>query len=128
MLQQGLEELIGRKSEKLYRYKGVVAVQGYADKFVFQGVHMLCNSGFVTGARWGNEKRVSKFVFIGVELDRDELTALFEACKATPLRFAEGDKIYANCEGWHPGVIVAVWEDGNPYRILLHDGEDTEVL
>jgi G3E family GTPase len=66
-LQQKLNELLETKSEQLYRYKGVLAVKGKAEKFVFQGVHMLLSGAFVETALWQpGEKRRSKFVFIGV--------------------------------------------------------------
>ena len=34
------------KGEDLFRYKGVLAVKGMDQKFVFQGVHMLFGGGF----------------------------------------------------------------------------------
>jgi hypothetical protein len=39
-------------------------VKGFPDKFVFQGVHMLFDGDFVTPWK-EDEKRISKFVFIG---------------------------------------------------------------
>lgn len=39
------------------------------------------------------EERVSKFVFIGKNLDRDELASKFVSCKAGDLRFAVGDVV-----------------------------------
>lgn len=85
---------------------------------------MLLNSEF-TNVRWKeNEKRVSKLVFIGVNLDHEEIEAVFEACKAKPLRFKVDTKVLANVGGWQPGTIVKVWDEGNPYRIRLNVGNE----
>jgi G3E family GTPase len=54
-----------------FRYKGVLAVMGHEEKFVFQGVHMLFDGNFSECWREG-EKRESKFVFIGKDLVHDE--------------------------------------------------------
>lgn len=52
------------------------------------------------------------------------------------LRFAVGDSVlakhartpkYANSEGYTPGTILKVWDDGNAYRIELHDDKATNV-
>lgn len=122
-LQHKLNELLETKSEELYRYKGVIAVKGKAEKFVFQGVHMLLTGGFIQTAVWRpEEKRRSKFVFIGVDLDYDELAAVFDGCKASPLRFKVGDFVHANTGKWEKGTIIELWDDGNPYRIRLNTG------
>lgn len=134
-LQNKLQDLLATKSEKLYRYKGILAVAGDDEKFVFQGVHMLMSGGFVDGAEWReNDKRCSKFVFIGVDLNHDELQGIFESCRALPLRFKVGDLVLANVGGFVMGTIMAVWDEGNPYRVKLIDGnevwcpEDTDVF
>lgn len=58
---------------KMYRYKGVLAMQGTNRKVIFQGVHQLMGSDL--GPEWGkNEPRISKMVFIGVDLPKDILT------------------------------------------------------
>jgi G3E family GTPase len=53
-------------------------------RFVFQGVHMLLDmnsSADGVGKPWAaGEKRVNKLVFIGKNLDREELTSNFKAC------------------------------------------------
>ena len=67
-----------------YRSKGIFAIEGTDDTFVFQGVHMMMTMS--TSAEgvikpWGeNEKRVNKIVFIGKNLDRDEIKTAFEGC------------------------------------------------
>ncbi len=65
-----------------YRYKGIIAVKGFDEKFVFQGVHMLFDGDFMGQWKEG-EKRESKFVFIGKGLDREELTEGFRKCTET---------------------------------------------
>ena len=80
-----LEGWIGRlmqnKAEDLFRYKGVLAVKGMDQKFVFQGVHMLF-SGEPLEA-WGvDEVRESRLVFIGRNLKFEELDAGLKDCLA----------------------------------------------
>merc|ERR1719350_389785 len=83
--QQKLNEWIGwllkEKGIDLFRSKGVLAVKGMKEKFVFQAIHMLfANSQ--EGA-WGEgEERRCKMVFIGKNLSRDELTSGFMKCMA----------------------------------------------
>jgi len=61
------------------RMKGVVAVQGIEEKFVFQAVHMLFQSDMFE--KWKlDEERVSKMVFIGRNPNRQELTDSFNSC------------------------------------------------
>ena len=45
-LERWIGELMQTKGEDLFRYKGVLAVKGMDQKFVFQGVHMLFGGGF----------------------------------------------------------------------------------
>ena len=40
-LERWIGELMREKGQDLFRYKGVLAVKGMDQKFVFQGVHML---------------------------------------------------------------------------------------
>jgi len=63
----------------IYRMKGVLAISGSPEKFVYQGVHMLFDGEF--HGNWGEgEKRCSKLVFIGKNLDKDKLQKDFEKC------------------------------------------------
>merc|ERR1719476_792060 len=73
--------LLKEKGVDIFRTKGVLAVKGMREKFVFQAIHMLfANSQ--EGA-WGpGEERRCKMVFIGKNLDREELTKGFMACMA----------------------------------------------
>ena len=71
--------LLNDRWEDLYRMKGVLAIEGCDERYVFQGVHALFE-GMPDRAWKSDEKRASKLVFIGKELDRDELQRDFEAC------------------------------------------------
>jgi G3E family GTPase len=57
---------------KMLRYKGVLNMKGTDRKVIFQGVHQLMGSDL--GPEWKpGEPRVSKMVFIGIDLPRDIL-------------------------------------------------------
>jgi G3E family GTPase len=57
---------------RMLRYKGVLDMDGTDRKVIFQGVHQLMGSDL--GPVWAEgEPRVSKMVFIGLELPRDIL-------------------------------------------------------
>jgi len=57
---------------RMLRYKGVLDMKGTERKVIFQGVHQLMGSDL--GPPWGDgEPRVSKMVFIGIDLPRDIL-------------------------------------------------------
>jgi len=85
VVQQKLNEWIGwllkEKGVDLFRSKGVLAVKGMKQKFVFQAIHMLfANSQ--EGEWLPDEERRCKMVFIGKNLDRNELTDGFMKCMA----------------------------------------------
>ncbi|MBT9552913.1 MAG: GTP-binding protein [Hydrogenophaga sp.] len=57
---------------RMLRYKGVLDMQGTDRKVIFQGVHQLMGSDL--GPAWAEgEPRVSKMVFIGLDLPKDIL-------------------------------------------------------
>merc|ERR1712056_52996 len=85
VVQQKLNEWIGwlleEKGVDLFRSKGVLAVKGMKQKFVFQAIHMLfANSQ--EGAWEEGEERRCKMIFIGKNLSREELTSVFMKCMA----------------------------------------------
>jgi G3E family GTPase len=125
MMNRWIERLITEDGANLYRYKGVLAVKGKDEKFVFQGVGMLFTGSF-EGQWKKNETRESRFVFIGKNLDTEFLKAGFEACKVTEeLRFPVGTVVEANCGTFMKGKILKQWDDGNAYRIkLVDDGNE----
>jgi G3E family GTPase len=71
-----LEDFLGAVVQvygpRMLRYKGVLDMQGTDRKVIFQGVHQLMGSDL--GPAWvEGEQRVSKMVFIGLDLPRDIL-------------------------------------------------------
>jgi G3E family GTPase len=76
-----LGNLLMTKGPDIFRMKGIIAVQGEADRFVFQGVHMLFDGR--PDRPWGNTPRSSQLVFIGRHLDRQELHDGLAACLAS---------------------------------------------
>jgi len=123
-LQNWIGELLQQKGSELYRYKGIISVIGFDRKFVFQGVHEMFDGDFMD--EWPADKpRISKFVFIGKDLDRAMLEEGFQKCIAKPLRFNVGDVVEARVKGgFKQGVILKTWDNGNPYRIKI---EETQV-
>ena len=96
-LSEWISVLLRTKGADLFRYKGVMACKGMDNKYIFQGVGMLFSGGF-SALKWeADEARECRFVFIGRNLDRDELMAGVNACRVdnNPLRFAVGDSVFA---------------------------------
>ena len=66
---------------KMLRYKGVLYMKGSERKVVFQGVHQLMGSDL--GPKWApGEEKMSKLVFIGIDLPREVLEQGLEQCLA----------------------------------------------
>ena len=128
-LERWIGELMRDKGEDLFRYKGVLAVKGMDKKFVFQGVHMLFGGGFSSEvAPWKEgETRECRFVFIGRNLDHEELQQGLMDCKAEELRFNVGDTVYANIGEFTEGRILKCWDEGNPYRVEIQNSERSNV-
>ena len=128
-LERWIGELMQSKGEDLFRYKGVLAVKGMDQKFVFQGVHMLFGGGFSSEvAPWKEgEARECRFVFIGRNLDDEELQKGLMDCKAEELRFNVGDTVYANIGEFTEGRILKCWDEGNPYRVEIQNEERSNV-
>ena len=64
---------------KMLRYKGVLYMKGSDKKVIFQGVHQLMGSDM--GPKWApGEKKQSKMVFIGIDLQKDILLQGLEQC------------------------------------------------
>ena len=69
-LEDFLGAMVNIYGPKMLRYKGVLHMKGTERKVIFQGVHQLMGSDL--GPAWGDgEKRVSKMVFIGIDLPQD---------------------------------------------------------
>ncbi|MCQ4315287.1 GTP-binding protein [Stutzerimonas zhaodongensis] len=74
-----LGPLLASKGQDILRTKGILNIAKDKRRFVFQAVHMLLDGG--PDRPWqSNEKRQTEIVFIGRNLDRDELTAGLKGC------------------------------------------------
>ena len=77
-----LGDLLAQRWQDMYRMKGVLAIQGYDERYVIQGVHALFEGA--CDRPWGaKDARGSKLVFIGKKLEEKELRLGFEACLAS---------------------------------------------
>lgn len=64
------------------RSKGILSLKGQDRRYVFQGIHMVMDSDW--GPQWqSDEPRSSRLVFIGRNLDDQELQGAFNACIAS---------------------------------------------
>ena len=77
--QRWMKRLLAEKGTDIFRMKGVLAIASSEEKFVYQGVHMIFTGEFDSAWAEG-EERVSKLVFIGKNLDHEELKSDFAAC------------------------------------------------
>ena len=128
-LERYIGKLMREDGEKLFRYKGVLAVKGIDEKYVFQGVHMLFGGDFSRdiGLWKEGETRECRFVFIGKDLDHDALQKGLLECQAEELRFDVGDTVYANIGEFAEGRILKTWDQGNPYRVEIQNDEKSNV-
>ena len=71
--------LLGERGTDIFRMKGILNMWGDNRRFVFQGVHMLFDG--TPGQPWGEgEARRNRMVFIGRNLDREDLERRFKSC------------------------------------------------
>ncbi|GAA4896643.1 GTP-binding protein [Tessaracoccus lubricantis] len=77
-----LGELLRQRGGDIFRSKGILAIEGAAQQYVFQGVHMLFVRELGRGWQPGEPRR-NRLVFIGRNLDRVELKQGFAACLTT---------------------------------------------
>ena len=77
--QKWMGALLQIKGGDIFRSKGILAIDGAPKRYVYQGVHMMMDAGWGTPWKAG-EKRASKLVFIGRDLDGDNLKRGFEDC------------------------------------------------
>lgn len=74
-----LGNLLLEHSEDIYRMKGLLSVSGMPQRFVFQGVHDIFQGS--PERMWEpNEPRINKIVFIGRNLNKEELDKGFKDC------------------------------------------------
>ena len=74
-----MEQLVQDWAVDIFRMKGILAIAGEDQRYVFQGVHMLVDTQ--PAAAWADgEERRSRLVFIGRNLDRRQLEESFAGC------------------------------------------------
>lgn len=66
-----ITNLLQTKGKDILRMKGILNVHGYNQKFVLHGVHMIFDGE--RSSDWESSKRISKLVFIGINLNEKEL-------------------------------------------------------
>ncbi len=78
-LEDFLGAIVNVYGPRMLRYKGVLHMEGTERKVIFQGVHQLMGSDL--GPLWTpGETRISKMVFIGIDLPRDILVQGLDQC------------------------------------------------
>lgn len=76
-----ISTLLRTKGADIYRMKGIFAIQGMENKFVFHGVHMIFDGRPLENQPWGaDEPKENRCIFIGKNLNESELRASFNAC------------------------------------------------
>jgi G3E family GTPase len=76
-----LDRLLGAQGQNILRAKGIINVEGEERRLVFQAVHMILEGDLQR--EWGaTERRWSRAVFIGRDLDEAAIRAGFESCAA----------------------------------------------
>ena len=144
-----LSKLMQEKGADLYRSKGILAIEGSDEKYVFQAVHMMMNMSSsselgMSHAPWKEgETKLNKFCFIGKNLCKDEMIKELEACisdgkapdpgpvPTDTLTYKVGDRVMCHCDVWEIGTVQTLWyrekfwETGRyaPYQVLLDSGD-----
>ena len=77
-INEWLNELVYIYGPELYRYKGILSVEGLDYQIIFQGVQMSFDIS--RGRDWNDTERKSTLVFIGKNLPEDSLRESFFAC------------------------------------------------
>jgi len=80
-LNEWLSELLRTKGTDIFRMKGILHIKGLANRFVFQGVHMLFDGKPDRPWKDSNEPG-NQMIFIGKNLNRKELEEGFRSCLA----------------------------------------------
>lgn len=73
-----LDFFLKTNGNNIFRMKGIVAIKEEANRFIFQGVHMLFEAR--EGKAWGDEAPFNRMVFIGRKLDRTLIESAFRSC------------------------------------------------
>jgi G3E family GTPase len=75
-----LSYLLQSRGQDILRMKGVLSFRGEPRRYVFHGVHMIFDGRLERP--WSEAPRINRLIFIGRDLDRQELEAGFESCVA----------------------------------------------
>jgi len=74
-----LNEKLAEQGEDMYRTKGIFNAQGFNERVIFQSVRMLTT--MVPERLWKpGEDKITEYVMIGKDLDRDEFAEGFASC------------------------------------------------
>ena len=148
-LNQWLSKLDDGKGQDLYRSKGILAVRGTEDKYVFQAVHMIMNLdsssnlGMAHQPWQEGEPKINKFCFIGKNLDKEQMIKELKEClfdgkipepgpvPTHDLTYKLGDYVQVNVGQWVSSIITKLWyreelwETGRyaPYQVLLENAK-----
>jgi G3E family GTPase len=76
-----IQEITQIDGPNILRLKGIIAFADDTDRYVIQGVHMIIEGDHQRPWK-ADEKRESRLVFIGRELDQAKLKAGLESCRA----------------------------------------------
>lgn len=86
LLEEWLQELLARRGVDILRTKGILSIAGEDRKLALQAVNMMLEGDYV--GNWAGDVRLSRLVFIGRKLDRDELYDAFRKCRADSRAYA----------------------------------------
>ena len=78
-LNEWMSAVVQELGEYLYRYKGILSIDGVDKRIVFQGVHTLFVASYDREWQEG-EERVSEVVFIGRDINKEWFQEHFEEC------------------------------------------------
>ena len=76
-----VRDLLQSQGQKILRTKGILDIKNRNERLVFQAVHMVMEGAFQSPWK-ADEKRYSRIVFIGRDLDEQALERGFAACVA----------------------------------------------
>lgn len=79
-LEAWIERLLMLRGERILRLKGILNVEGEANRVIVQSVHMMYEGDL--GKPWGDAPRQSRLVVIGRDLDVREIRHGLAACRA----------------------------------------------
>ena len=77
-LNSWMGKLLSEKGVDIFRTKGFISYSGNPNRIVFQGVHMLFTAQ--PDKEWGDEPRRNQLVFIGRNLDEEQMQNDFDKC------------------------------------------------